>query len=232
MNLLIVEDDPDMTNVLRAGLEALDYQVTTAETAPDAFDAIDRTRFDLVLLDLELPGGDGLDILRCVRGRQAIAATPVIIMTGGRTQPADAVTGLDYGADDYVKKPFEFDELLARIRAVLRRARGGDVLAFKIADLEIDLAARRVARAGQPVELTQREFALLEFLARHENRIVSREQIAERVWGEAARSTTIDNIINVHMSHLRQKVDGDHPLKLIRTARGVGFYLSAEPNST
>lgn len=229
MHVLIVEDDAAMTDALRAGLEGLSYTTTAALSAPAAFDALDRTRFDLVLLDLELPGGDGLDILRCLRGRPATAALPVIIMTGGRTSSVDAVTGLDSGADDYLKKPFEFAELIARIRAVLRRSQGGGALCFKIADLDIDLASRHVARDGRVIELTQREFSLLEFLARHEDRIVTRQAIAESVWKDQAHAVTMENIINVHLSHLRRKVDGEGQRKLIHTIRGHGICLSARP---
>lgn len=230
LSVLIVEDDAGMRDALCMSLESLGYSTAVAADAPRAFDAIGASRFDLVLLDLELPGGDGLDILRTLRGRESTNTTPVLIMTGGRTQPADIVNGLNLGADDYLKKPFEFAELAARIRAVRRRAEGGSVALFQIADLEVDRTTRQVRRAGRVVDLTQKEFALLELLAKNEDRIVSRDQIAEQVWKESAGATTLDNIINVHISHLRQKIDADFEPKLLHTLRGRGFCLSTRDN--
>jgi two-component system copper resistance phosphate regulon response regulator CusR len=181
----------------------------------------------LVVLDLMLPGRSGLEILRALRQRQL--QTPVLILTA-RDGIEDRVAGLDLGADDYLVKPFALPELLARVRALMRRGRPSDVLRLKAADLELDLVARRASRAERRLDLTVREFELLEFLLRHQGHLVSREMLAREVWREPRRATPLDNVIDVQMARLRKKVDVDGGPRLIHTVRGVGFVLQeSEP---
>ena len=165
---------------------------------------------------------DGLQILRTIRARGV--DTPVLVLTA-RDTLEDRVIGLDSGADDYLVKPFAFEEMLARVRALVRRGRTSEMLRFTTADLELDLVARKVTRAGQTIELTVREFELLEFLMRYQGQVVSRGMLVREVWKETARSTTLDNVIDVHIARLRRKVDVDFAPKLIHTVRGVGFVL-------
>jgi len=222
MRILVVEDEPKVADALREGLESEDYEVEIARTGEEGFFLVNAQTFDLVILDLMLPGRDGLDILKTLRRRGL--QTPVLILTA-RDAVEDRVTGLDCGADDYLVKPFAFAELLARIRALLRRGRTDQVLQLKAADLEMDLVTRRVSRGGRPLNLTPREFELLEYFLRYQNQIVSREMLARDVWHETSRATPLDNVIDVHIARLRKKVDHGFPRKLIHTIRGVGFML-------
>ena len=222
MRVLIVEDEQKVAHALRQGLEGEGYDVTLEHTGEGAFFRITTEAFDVILLDLMLPGRDGLQILTTLRDRGV--KTPVLVLTARDTLD-DRVKGLDSGADDYLVKPFAFAEVLARIRAVLRRGRVADALRLSAGDLEMDLETRRVMRGGRPVELTGREFELLQHLLRHERQIVSRDTLARDVWQESSRSTTLDNVINVHIARLRRKIDLDQPVKLIHTVRGVGFIL-------
>jgi two-component system, OmpR family, copper resistance phosphate regulon response regulator CusR len=169
-----------------------------------------------------LPGRAGLEILAACRRRGLL--TPVLILTA-RDAIEDRVLGLDGGADDYMVKPFAFAELLARVRALLRRGRPDQILRLKALDLEMDLVTRTVTRARQGLDLTSREFELLEYLLRHQNQIVSREMLARDVWKETSRATPIDNVVDVHITRLRKKVDREFSTKLIHTVRGVGFTL-------
>jgi DNA-binding response OmpR family regulator len=220
--VLIVEDERKLAQVLAAALQAEHYDVVVAATGEDGFYRANAERFDLVVLDLMLPGRNGLEILHTLRQRQI--DTPVLILTA-RDGVDDRVLGLDRGADDYLVKPFALPELLARVRALLRRGRPSDLLRLKAADLEVDLVARRVMRGERPIELTTREFDLLEYLLRHQGHLVSREMLARDVWKEPRRATPLDNVIDVQMTRLRKKVDLDGPTRLIHTVRGVGFVL-------
>jgi two-component system, OmpR family, copper resistance phosphate regulon response regulator CusR len=222
MRILVVEDEQKVADALREGLEAEHYQVVVERTGEGAFFRVNTERFDVVLLDLGLPGRDGLEILKAVRARGL--DTPVLAVTA-RDSLEDRVAGLDSGADDYIVKPFAFAELLARVRALARRGRAAEAPRLATGDLEMDLVSRKVSRTGQPVELTVREFELLEYLLRHQNQVVSRETLARDVWKETARTTPLDNVIDVHIARLRRKVDVDHAVKLIHTVRGVGFIL-------
>jgi len=225
MRILVVEDEAKVARALKEGLEREHYEVALARTGEEGFYLANAESFDLVILDLMLPGHDGLEILKTLRKRSV--QTPVLILTA-RDALSDRVEGLDSGADDYLIKPFAFPELLARMRALLRRGRSEAILRFKVADLELDLVTRKVTRAGRALELTVREFELLEYLLRHQGQIVSREMLAREVWKEAARAATLDNVIDVHIARLRRKVDDPHPTKLIQTVRGVGFVLREE----
>jgi DNA-binding response OmpR family regulator len=222
MRILVVEDEQKVADALREGLEDERYDVVVERTGEGAFFRVNTETFDVVLLDLTLPGRDGLEILRALRQRRM--ETPVLVLTA-RDSLEDRVTGLDAGADDYLVKPFAFAELLARIRALVRRGRVADAPRLTVGDLEMDLVTRKVLRGGRPVELTVREFELLEFLMRYQGQVVSRETLARDVWKETARTTPLDNVIDVHIARLRRKVDLDHTIKLIHTVRGVGFML-------
>jgi len=222
MRILVVEDEQKVADALREGLEDERYDVVVERTGEAAFFRVNTETFDVVLLDLTLPGRDGLEILRALRQRRM--ETPVLVLTA-RDTLEDRVTGLDAGADDYLVKPFAFAELLARIRALVRRGRVSDAPKLAVGDLEMDLVTRKVLRAGKPVDLTVREFELLEFLMRYQGQVVSRETLARDVWKETARTTPLDNVFDVHIARLRRKVDLDQTVKLIHTVRGVGFML-------
>ena len=222
MRILVVEDEQKVADALREGLVDERYDVVVERTGEGAFFRVNTETFDVVLLDLTLPGRDGLEILRALRQRRM--ETPVLVLTA-RDSLEDRVTGLDAGADDYLVKPFAFAELLARIRALVRRGRVADAPKLAVGDLEMDLVSRKVIRAGKPVDLTVREFELLEFLMRYQGQVVSRETLARDVWKETARTTPLDNVIDVHIARLRRKVDLDHTVKVIHTVRGVGFTL-------
>jgi two-component system, OmpR family, copper resistance phosphate regulon response regulator CusR len=222
VRILVVEDERKLANVLASALQAEHYEVVLAPTGEDGFFRANAETFDLVILDLMLPGRSGLDILETLRKRNV--HTPVLILTA-RNGINDRVLGLDLGADDYLVKPFALPELLARIRALLRRGRPSDMLRLKAADLEIDPVARRATRAGRTVDLTAREFELLEYLLRHHGHVVSREMLAHDVWKEPRRATPIDNVIDVQVARLRRKIDVEGARRLIHTVRGVGFVL-------
>ena len=222
MRVLVVEDEQKVANALREGLEGERYEVVVERTGEGAFFRLNKETFDVILLDLMLPGRDGLEILETLRARGV--KTPVLILTA-RDTLEDRVIGLNRGADDYLVKPFAFAEVLARVRALARRGRASETHRLSIADLEVDLVTRAVTRGGEPVDLTLREFELLDYLLRHQGQVVSREALARDVWKETSRSTPLDNVIDVHIARLRRKVDTDRDAKLIHTVRGVGFAL-------
>jgi len=222
VRVLVVEDERKLAQVLSSALQAEHYDVVVAATGEDGFYRANAEQFDLVVLDLMLPGRSGLEILQTLRQRHV--ETPVLILTA-RDGVEDRVLGLDLGADDYLVKPFALPELLARIRALLRRGRPSEVFRLKAADLEVDLVARRVVRGDRAIELTGREFDLLEYLLRHQGHLVSREMLARDVWKEPRRATPLDNVIDVQMTRLRRKVDLEGAPRLIHTVRGVGFVL-------
>ena len=221
MRILIVEDEAKVARALTQGLRAELYDVTTAASGEDGFFRASSEQFDLILLDVMLPGRDGFEILKTLRASGL--QVPVLMLTA-RDTVHDRVAGLDHGADDYLVKPFAFPELLARIRVLLRRARP-DLLRFRFADLELDVVTRKVTRGGHAIDLRMREFELLEYLMRHQGQLVSREMLARDVWKALHRGTPLDNVIDVHIARVRRKVDSDFPVKLIHTVRGVGFVL-------
>jgi DNA-binding response OmpR family regulator len=224
VRILVIEDEQKVAKALQEGLEAERYEVRMAADGEEGFSLASRDSFDMVLLDLSLPRRDGIDILTTLRRRRI--ATPVFILTA-RDAVEDRVLGLDRGADDYLVKPFTFPELFARIRALLRRGRTDPSLKLQHEDLHMDLATRKVARREQPLELTGKEFEILECLLRHRGRIVSREMLAREVWHVGARATPLDNVIDVTMVRLRRKIDDPFGKKLLRTVRGMGFVLGA-----
>ena len=222
MRILVVEDEQKVANALREGLQGERYEVVVERTGEGAFFRMTTEQFDAILLDLTLPGRDGIEILKAIRDRGM--KTPVLVLTA-RDTVQDRIIGLDSGADDYLIKPFAFVELLARIRALVRRGRVTEAPRLATGDLEVELITRKVTRGGQLIELTVREFELLEYLLRHQGQVVSRELLARDVWKETARTTPLDNVIDVHIARLRRKVDAERPSKLIHTVRGVGFML-------
>ena len=221
----MIEDEPKVAKAIREGLESENYQVTVAVTGEDGYFFATTQAFDLILLDLMLPGRSGLEILTALRKQKC--QTPVLILTA-RDAVEDRVEGLDTGADDYVVKPFAFPELLARIRALTRRGRPEQALRLRLADLELDCVTKKVTRGKQEIDLTAKEFDLLEYLLRHQGHVVSREMLARDVWKVTSRATPLDNVIDVHIARLRQKVDAPFKKKLLKTIRGVGFVLKEE----
>jgi DNA-binding response OmpR family regulator len=223
LKILVIEDEKKVALALQKGLESEHYDVQVALTGEEGFYLLCSREFDLVVLDLMLPGRDGMEILRTLR--RSKAQTPVLILTA-RDTLEDKILGLDLGADDYLVKPFAFPELTARIRALLRRGRGDEALKLKLADLEMDLIKRAVVRGKQAIPLTAMEFEILEYLLRNQGHVVTREMLAREVWKETERATPLDNVIDVHIGRLRKKIDEPFKGKLLHTVRGVGFILS------
>jgi DNA-binding response OmpR family regulator len=224
LKILIVEDDPKVAFIVQKGLNEAGISTVLAESGGKALDRFAAEAFDMALLDLGLPDRDGRDVLAAMRAKQP--NLPVIIVTA-RDEISDRISGLDAGADDYLVKPFAFSELLARIRALQRRAKPVESAEVRIGDLAVSLLDRTARRAGHLVDLTPREFDLLAYLARHAGETVSRDMLARDVWHVTSRVTSLDNVLDVHIAHLREKIDKPHPVKLIRTIRGVGFVLEA-----
>jgi heavy metal response regulator len=223
MRLLVVEDEKKVARFIQRGLEEEGYAVDVARDGEEALALARDGVHDLILLDIGLPGKNGLQVLRELRdGKREV---PVLLLTV-RATIEDKVLGLDAGADDYLTKPFAFQELLARIRALLRRQTGGGPAVLKYADLLLDPARRTASRGGEKIELTSKEFALLEYLLRHPGRVLTRTRIIEHVWDYDFDSGT--NLVDVYINYLRKKVDSGREPKLIHTVRGVGYVLKAE----
>lgn len=225
MQVLVVEDDERLARTLVKGLEEASYSAAMCRTVAEAQRRLKAESVDLILLDLGLADGDGLDLLRLLR-REGVRI-PILIITARDAVP-DRVKGLDAGADDYLVKPFAFPELLARIRVRFNRAEPQVSTRIEVGDLLVDLVGRRVSRTGRSVDLTPQEFSVLQYLALRAGKIVSREMLARDVWQVKSRATPLDNVIDVHISHLREKIDRDSDRPLIQTIRGVGFRLGGE----
>ena len=221
MRILVVEDEQKVASFIQRGLEAEGYHVDVAHDGDAGLTRAVDEEYDLVILDVMLPRRDGLSVLRELRARRR--TVPVLLLTA-RAGVADKVAGLDGGADDYLTKPFEVAELLARVRALLRRGTGAAPL-LGIADLRLDPATRQVTRAGRPIELTAREHALLEYFLRNPGRVLSRAMIAQHVWGVSF--DTFTNVIDVYVNYLRRKIDAGFEPKLLHTVRGAGYVLRA-----
>src|SRR5262245_6164649 len=222
--VLIVEDERKLLRSLARGLQAAGFEVTTAATGEEGYEQAARGPFDCLVLDWMLPGRDGVQVLADLR--RAGRAVPVLLLTA-RDAVEDRVLGLDAGADDYLVKPYAFAELLARLRALLRRGQSGPETVLRAGGLEMDLLGRRVTRGGDEVALTLREFELLEYLLRHKNSTVTRDMLGRDVWKEPGHALT--NVIDVFITHLRRKVERPGTRPLILTVRGVGYCLRDEP---
>ncbi len=220
MRILVVEDEPKVARFIERGLREENFNVEVARDGDDGLHRALETDFDLVVLDVMLPGRDGFTVLRELRaaGRQ-----PRVLMLTARDGVADRVRGLDGGADDYLTKPFAFAEFLARVRALLRRSEGRDADLRTLADLSLDARSRKVWRNGQTINLSAREFAVLEYLLRHTGEVISRTRLAEAVWDENFDS--FSNVIDVTVYHLRDKIDRGFEPALIQTVRGAGYVL-------
>ena len=221
MRILVVEDEPAAAAVLSKGLREHAYAVDVAVDGSTALEQAYLSDYDLIVLDVLMPGINGLEVCRRLRS-QGIAA-PILMLTA-RGEPDQRVEGLDVGADDYLAKPYHFPELLARIRALLRRGPALASSVFKIEDLTIDIRSRRVQRGGRSIQLTSKEYALIEYLARRQGDVVSRADIAEHVWDDSF--DPLSNLIEVYIQRLRRKIDDGHAVKLIRTRRGLGYRLA------
>jgi len=220
MRILVVEDDKPVASFVKKGLESEQYAVDLAWDGEDAQSLVGEVNFDLVILDLVLPKMDGLEVLKHIRCRKP---SPPVLILSGRARVEDRVKGLDLGADDYLAKPFSFSELSARVRALLRRSPNPVDVVLQVEELELDRAERVVRRAGRRIDLTPREFGLLEYLMRNAGRCVTRAMIIEHVWNYSF--DTMTNVVDVYINYLRKKVDRDFESKLIHTVRNVGYEL-------
>jgi two-component system copper resistance phosphate regulon response regulator CusR len=222
MRLLVVEDDPDMARFITRGLGEQAYAVDAVTSGEAALEHAAMTPYDAIILDVMIPDPDGLEV--CRRLRRDEISTPILMLTA-RDAIHDRVEGLDSGADDYLVKPFEFAELLARLRALLRRRGAPHDPVIEVADLRIDTRSHRVTRGESELPLTTKEYTLIEYLARNAGRVMGREEIAEHVWNEDF--DPFSNLIEVYIGRLRRIVDRDHGAKLIHTIRGAGYILEA-----
>ena len=224
MKVLVIEDEKKIAGFVRKGLEAQGFVVEVSPNGDEGYALALSHPYDVLVLDIMLPGRDGLSILRNLRERKM--GMPVILLTA-RSELNERVEGLNLGADDYLTKPFHIEELIARIHAVARRASGASQSILTVSDLTMNLLTREVARAGRSVDLTAREFSLLEHLMRSPRRVLTRVEICERVWDYNFDPGT--NLVDVYVQRLRKKVDGDSAKKLIETIRGIGYRIKAVP---
>jgi DNA-binding response OmpR family regulator len=221
MRVLVVEDEPEVADLLCRALREAAWAPDVAATGRAAIEALSAVEYDLAVLDVGLPDLDGFTV--CRRWRALGGRTPILILTA-RGELTDRVAGLDAGADDYLSKPFAIEELLARLRALARRPATALDVVLRLADLELDTTSRSVQRAGRPLRLTAREFALLEYLMRNPHRVVSRSQILARVWDD--NFDPVANAVDVLIGRVRRKVDAGSGVRLLQTVRGIGYVLS------
>ena len=224
MRILLVEDEPDLLNVLVKRLTSEYYSVDSCSNGYDALDFIRMASYDIIVLDIMIPGIDGLQVLEAIRKDNN--PTPVLLLTA-KDAIEDRVKGLNAGADDYLVKPFAFDELLARLRVLMRRQTGGTSNVFEIDDLTVDCNSHEVKRGGQTIELSSKEFALLEYMIRNKEIVLSRDKIEQHIWNYDYEGGS--NIIDVYIRYLRKKIDSGHETKLIHTVRGAGYVLRVKP---
>ena len=225
LRILIVEDDKKLAGFLKKGLEEENYAVDVCYNGDEGAYLAQENEYDIIILDIMLPKKDGIDVCKTIRRKNI--TTPIIILTVKNTLE-DRIKGLDEGADDYLTKPFSFEELLARIRALLRRTQNFKTKTLKVADLELDPATRIVTRGGKRITLTGKEYSLLEYLMRNKGKILTEAMIIEHVWNRTFDSLT--NVVNVYIHHLRQKIDKDFDKKLIHNIHGVGYVMKEEEN--
>jgi len=223
MRLLLIEDETKVANVIARGLRAERFAVDLAQDGRVGWEMLSASDYDLIILDLTLPGMNGTEVLRRLRRTESNAA--VLVLTA-RDETATKIEHFEAGADDYLTKPFAFAELLVRVKALLRRQPASRSHVLRVADLELDRLTQRVRRAGKRIELTSKEYGLLEYMLSHAGRVLTRTMIMEHVWDESFEGLT--NIVDVYVRHLREKVDLPHQLKLIRTVRGTGYCLTDE----
>ena len=226
MRILLVEDEEKVARFIVRGLAAEGFAVDAAADGPSGLDLASTYNYDLIVLDLMLPGLSGTEVLRQIR--RADHRVPILMLTA-RDGVADKVEHLEAGADDYLTKPFAFAELMARVKALLRRGSVERPNVLRVADLEVNRLSQQVRRAGQRIELTAKEYALLEYLSANAGRVLSRTMIIDHVWDQSFDGAT--NIVDVYVRHLRTKVDEGHTRKLIRTVRGVGYKISDEADA-
>jgi two-component system, OmpR family, copper resistance phosphate regulon response regulator CusR len=222
MRILVLEDEVKVARALAEGLQAESHEVSVCHSGEEGFFAFCSRPFDLLILDLMLPGRNGLEILEAIRAQGS--RMPVLVLTA-KDAVEDRVRGLDCGADDYLVKPFAFSELLARIRALSRRDKVEPAASLTCGDLELDRVTRKCRRSGRDLMLTAKEYELLCFLMLHRNQAVSRDMLAREVWQVSERATPLDNVIDVHIARLRRKIDEPFECKMLKTIRGVGFIL-------
>lgn len=223
MRIQLVEDEKKLADIIERGLKAERYAVDVFHDGQSAWEASEIYNYDLIILDLMLPKLSGSEVLERIRRKNQ--EVPILILTA-RDAMADKVKNFELGADDYLTKPFAFAELLLRVKALLRRGPVNRASVVRVADLEIDRLKQNVKRAGKKIELTAKEYSLLEYLATNPGRVFSRTMIIEHVWDQSFQGLT--NIVDVYVRHLREKVDDAHPVKLLRTVRGVGYSLNEE----
>jgi len=223
MKILVVEDEEKVANFIKKGLEEERFYVDVAYDGNEGLEKALKNSYDLYILDIMLPGKDGNEILKAIREKGI--TTPVIMLTAKDEVP-DKISSFNLGCDDYITKPFSFEELLVRIKAVLKRNISQSKTTLEFSDLKLDLIERKAFREGKEVELTSKEFALLELLMKNPNKILSRAEIAEKVWGY--EFDTLTNIIDVYINHLRNKIDKNFDKRLIHTIRGVGYILKED----
>jgi two-component system copper resistance phosphate regulon response regulator CusR len=226
MRILLVEDEKKVADIVARGLKAERYAIDVAHDGHDAWQMANAYDYDLAILDLMLPGMSGTELLEKIRRKNQ--HVPILILTA-RDAMDDKVKNFEAGADDYLTKPFAFAELLVRVKALLRRGPVNRSSVLRVGDLEIDRLAKSVRRAGKKIELTAKEYSLLEYLASHPGRVFSRTMIIEHVWDQSFQGLT--NIVDVYVRHLRAKVDDAFPVKLLRTMRGVGYSLTDEAST-
>ena len=223
MKILVIEDEKKIANLLQKGLREQGYTVDLSHDGNDGLERASAQPYDAIILDIMLPGRDGLSVLRKLRERKV--TTPVLVLTA-RGEVNERVEGLNAGADDYLAKPFAMDELVARLRALMRRVTGENISFYKVADLSMNLVSREVIRGTRKITLTAREFRLLEHLMRSPEQVLTRTQIIERVWEYHFDPGT--NLVDVYIQRLRRKVDDGEAVKLIQTVRGVGYAIKPE----